>query len=98
MALALNNLKKVDMPLNKETKPSNILVLASLPCIYHMTEAVQAVWKVPAVVSCIIVIGIPTHFALPLSSCDFESRTAERVIWFNSGTLCFTNSNRAITP
>ena len=26
MALALNNLKRVDMPLNKETKPISILV------------------------------------------------------------------------
>ena len=27
MALALNNLKRVDMPLNKETKPNQILIV-----------------------------------------------------------------------
>ena len=27
MALALNNLKRVDMPLNKETKPSKFLLM-----------------------------------------------------------------------
>ena len=46
MALALNNLKRVDMPLNKETKPNQTIHYNNFKFTDSLKSAVQDKWNI----------------------------------------------------
>ena len=69
-----------------------ILVRVCLKQVYHVTEAVQAVVKVPAVVASIVIVGALTLCALLHFMCDLKAKqiNVQRCL---IRSLCFTRSN-----
>ena len=84
----------------KNQKFCNILVHASLQLVYHMTEAVQAMISLPAMVGSIVVVCVLICYAFLHSKCDLKvtlinmqhSLIQELILYgFNWAIIIFTS-------